>query len=1108
MLKKSFTVTLMLFSFFLFSQQTKAIYGIVFSKKDRKPLDGASIEIVIPEAKKNDILETEPAFTNEKGLFNMTLPVWVRQIIISLPGYKNATLSLKKDKQYYAVYLTKDQTVEIGEVVVNGYQKISRERATGSYVNIDLKTFKQQRTATNLIDLLKGQVPELLFLDNDNPNTLSLRGQSSFFNNESFPLVILDGFELNALSVKSSIISKDGKAAFTNVYQMLEKINIDNIESVNILKDAAAASIWGARAANGVIVITTKKGRTSAPSFFNYNSSFSFQPATDYHYYRKKKGSIDDEIEIARLNVENNLRVNRYSSYYDTSANPAAVQAFLDRKEGLITQAECDRIINQLRGQDALSEYRRLFLRNASTQNHNLSLQQGGDNYSYYASFGYLREEEGIKDNHNERYNAMLNFSSQPFKGVNFSGRINFSREKSQSHSLDSFDRINSYDKILDNQGDYIDQPLYVPQTQKDYEQSGVPYPYDFVYNIKRDFDKSHNTNQSLNVDLGAKLEIDLLKGLKGTLQYQFQKANVQLEQLNQEGYSGLDAIINKSAIFVDDDGDPSTPRVFDPGKGYNGFALPKGDQYLSNIISSSSSGMNVLMNYNRYLTQNQAHYLNILLGVSFNEKNYAAGPEQKFYGYDPRTLRASKQFRNFRDKYGDEIDYEDNMSKYQKKERYLSDYININYTYQNKYVLTGSARLDDSNLFGSSKKYRNIPLWSAGAKWIMKKENFIQSIQFINLLNLKATYGSRGKVDKSSSPYLTLNAPNTDSYIGIPTSLIRHPENTELRWEKKTTANVGLDFQLFNHRLGGSIEFYRDYSSDILYNTPINPTYGYTLQKLNYAAISNRGFEFKGYYTLSLSRDLDYRIAGGLTYNKNKVERVIQNNTVRDLLNNRTYYQGRPLSALWAYQYAGLSAEGKPQIYDAGGKIIDPSTDMNDITGLKYAGQTTPKYFGNFSHTLSYKGISFSALFSYQLGYVFRRTSLDYNSLFSTNTNLPHVDWQRRWKKPGDEAFTQVPAFLPKEVYNNNYTNYYTQSTTLIEKGDHIRWESISLNYTVNKKWLKNTFIKKLQCGVDIQNLGVIYAANSYHEDPLLLQRTNPIKPKPIYSLKVYVNF
>ncbi len=1038
---------------------------------------------------------TKGVVTDQDGNYSLTVEEKEDMVLIaSFIGFLTKEFAVN-GRTVINLMLTAE-IADLSEVVVTGYQTISSERASGSFKTLKVENLTENKTSDNVLGLLQGEVPGLLIQDDPitGSSQITLRGVNTFRSNSDpnaqAPLIVLDGFPLNGESA-SEFIGEN------SVMDVIEKINPNDIESLTVLKDAAAASIWGARAANGVIVITTKKGKVSDKPMISFRSSLSLKRKPDYTDANLASAATSLEVDEWAIN-------DGIVWGYETEPLSLGKQIYYDYVNGDIDETERDRRANELLQNDYINEYSDLFLRNYSQQQYSLSINQGSDKYTYYASFNYVDEKNSLKGNGNQQYSTNLNFNAELLKGVRFSSQLMYSFQEVDDNGAGSLRDNPIYTRILDENGDYVDKPTRYNQARKDAILNGGDFPYDWEYNTKREYDNKDNSRKVRNTTFNAGLDIDLYKGLKAKLSYNYQYGRRDHESYYNEETWETRNRVNDSGIYELLGYDENWNAIVN----FIEVGLPEGgilDRSYSLDYSHSYRGM---LSYDGYLDSNAKHYITAIAGMDYRDVKTESSTLRRQYGYDPQIPSyvdvdfVNRDYISF-DGRGRQLGRPMDVGSIGKDwNRYLSTYTNIGYTYDGKYTLTGSWRLDDSNLFGSSPKYRNIPLWSVGAKWKMAEESFID-MDFLNQLDFRVTYGTGGNIRKGVSPFLTINR-NRNWRTNDPKASIRDFENQELRWEKTTTLNVGADFALFNSRLSGSVEYYSKYSEDVLGSTSVNSTWGLRAQSRNYAEISNKGFDASLNYNVIRQAGLNWNMSFFVNYNENTIEKLDFDTTVPYMVSGGKM-EGNNISSFYTYNWAGLSDTGASQVYNELGEVVDYNTEITNEDALLYGGQLTPKYFGSYRNTVSYKGFTLDVLLSYKLGHKFRKAMFNSDDIEEFASPYLHKDYENRWQEEGDELTTDVPALY---LGTSRYYSYYNYSNIMVEDASHIRVQNIGLSYSLNPKLLNIDVINNITFGVNASNLGVLWKATDLDVDPDQGNYAGHAKNTPIYSFNLDINF
>jgi hypothetical protein len=559
------------------------------------------------------------------------------------------------------------------------------------------------------------------------------------------------------------------------------------------------------------------------------------------------------------------------------------------------------------------------------------------------------------------------------------------------------------------------------------------------------------------------------LNDFKFTSKFQYEFGNSSRDEYHDKrSYVGRD-IYNKTSPYNEDTGVLS-------------HNIPYGDIYDADKTSTNSYLIRNQVSYNKSFNDSK-HHVSVLAGTEVS-KTLTKGNFNRMWGYDRQTLidipiatgpvsASNLWYLN--------LPMPDDHIISEIENRFFSTYANASFTYNNKYTLDGSIRLDKSNLFGKNPKYTDKPIWSAGLNWNLSKEDFF-NVDWVNKIMLKVTYGINGNVNTNVTPATTaIGGLREEGSLAVLD--ITDPENNQLRWEQTKTLNFTLDYDLFNHRLSGDIQFYRKKGVDLLGNALIDPTNGFTHVYKNTSSILNKGVDlsitgivFKG----------DFRWASSLNFGYNEGE-VLENLPAANFFRSmNTPLKGKPINALAFYKYAGLSAEGLPQVYDGKGNKIVAGSDMEDLDALTYK-NSTPKYFGAFVNNFHYKGFRLSTTFNFKLGYSMRNPDIISDAGVHRGYGFAFKSNVARWAKPGDEKITNLPRVSSSlweysDVANLN--SFYNKSDQMHLNASHIRLRDVVLAYSLPKKYLSKLPFSKIEVSVQGRNLA-LWTANKQGIDP-----------------------
>lgn len=1011
------------------------ISGRVLSSDDRKPLAGAIVKVAG---------SSRGVITDDKGGFLITVKIPQEFLIISFLGYQNSTLTLSEPPDSTVLLYLTTLNTQFEEIVVStGYEKTPRERATGSFAFINQDLINRS-PGSNILNRLEDVVSGLTFNRDGSTqgNSISIRSLGTIYANDQ-PLIIIDNF------------AYEGD---------IQNINPSDVESVTVLKDAAAASIWGARAGNGVIVITTKKGKVGKQQVTG-KSDVVWGAAPDL--FRKPQMTVSEFV-----GVEIDLfKKGYYSSAENAQGNPPltpVIELLIAGREGKITNEQVQTEIARLEGKDIRKDYERYLYRSSLLQQYALSLSGGNETMRYYVSSGYDHSRSSAVGDQYSRFtlNASNNFSFLKSRLAIGTG-IYFSTSRDHQNKLKpvSFDAMRSlypYGELADDSG----MPLSIV---KDYRAAFVGQaesqgllPWTYVPLDELRLNDNMAVVQDFRFNLNANYEI--LKGLRGEMQYQAGLGSSLLkEHFRAKSYFVRDLVNNYSQINEN---------------GTLSYGIPKGG------ILDQSNNVSLTHNLRGQLTYkktfNQKHDVSVLSGAEIYSGNRRTS-RNRFYGYeDSHATLKPVDYLGLYTQYSYPVNrrvipFRDGSSHFD--DRSISYYFNGAYSYAGKYTVTTSARLDQSNLFGVKTNLRSVPLYSGGISWNVAQESFYR-FAALPYLRLRATYGYNGNMDKTISAYTTAYYISAAAHTRLPYAQIINPPNPQLKWERVGVLNLAIDWRSASSRWKGSVEYYSKRSTDLIGDTPYAPSSGITSFRGNIANMTSQGIDVEINRKHTAGKIM-WQSTLLMSYAADKVrDYKIQSSTINYLHSVRQPLNDRPLFSLYALEWAGLdSADGSPRGLLNGEKSSDyaailQTTRPSDL--LFYAGR--PRIFGSIRNDLVYKKFSLSFNIAYRLAYFFRRESVFYSDILTANGG--HSDFSLRWRQAGDELKTQVPS-MP-EVVSTNRDYMYRYSEELIENGNHIRMRDVRLQYTVTPRRTV-----PVQVYIYANNIGLLYVSNRHGLDP-----------------------
>lgn len=1014
--------------------------------------------------------------TDAKGEFLLKVPEQESVALhFSFVGMKTQELVFKKGQKPLTVVMEEDSE-NIEEIVVTGYQQIEKRNLTSSVVTV--KTSELQTIGASSIEqMLQGVVPGLSVVNTSaSPGAapkIRIRGTATISGNAD-PLWVLDGVILeNSVPVTAADLnSPDVMNMFNSV---IGGINPNDIETITVLKDASATAIYGTRAANGVIVVTTKKGKANSFNIsYQHTSTVSIRPFYDNFDLLNSK----ERVALAWENYEDGLSI--WSSTY-ANGGPGLEGLLNSYTLGQITKEQLNTMANKLEGLN--TDWFKILFRNAYTQTHNLSVSGGTEKTNYYISLNYNGEEGVDKASEYKNYGGMVKLNTQLFQGVNMGAIVQVDRRDREMYhsSIDLFNYAVRTSRAIplreDNGGLYYYMGSVTGRSNK--------------FNILNEL--ANTSNESTQTDMKGivNLMVNLYKGLKYEGLFSYASSHS----------TARDYATEQSAYVAD-------IRGYEYGEGSEDdmkkSPLPYGGVYNETTYEQRSSLIRNGLTYKGSLVENLS--IDVLLGQEFRNTNYK-GLTSNIYGY-------------FHDRgntfYEPALGESTGHLKRNKTIRSLVDRSNISYygvvsaMYDNRYVLNANIRFDGSNLFGSNPKYRYLPLWSVSGRWIISNESFLSDNEMIDNLALRASYGLRGNIVEDSSPSIIAAALPPNAVTGLFEMEIQQAPNPDLKWETTASFNVGLEVGLFDNRLSLDVDYYLDKSKDLIAYKGVSSVSGFSGKYVNYADVSNQGLDISLSGTIIKNKDWRWTAAFNMGYVKNKVTKA--NSTaqtkylVQSVYTPGEVYEGKPVNGMFSYRFAGLDDIGMPMFYDKNGKVLGVSSEeiVNfpyDIANLKYEGTRDPILSGGLNTRIAYKNVSLSMLFAFGLKNVVRLPARAYVTAPADDANA-NSSIKDRWRPGKDNTGKTIPALSSGDGYiatadGNFYaTDWYNSSDETVVPGDYLRFRNLMVEYQLPGRWVDKVIVGGRKLGnvslkFQAQNLFVLADKRLKGYDPETINYT-----------------
>jgi len=1063
-------------------QTPNVLSGTVVSATNEQPLAGASIKF------NGKLVST----TDGNGEFHLRTSDTSGLILITYIGYKPATTVFNKHNAGpFKIALYPDESALHEVVVSTGYQNVARERASGSFDQIDNKLLNRS-ASDNILDRLNGIASGLRFngTASDDIATgsvdrflgINIRGVSTLSGNVSTdPLIVLDNFPYEG---------------------NLSNINPNDIESISVLKDAAAASIWGARSGNGVIVITTKKGKKNQKLSIEFNGTLTFQNKPNLFYDRNFLPSSDYIPLEQSLFKQGYYNSDISDNYYWSPVTPV-VDLLAAAQAGTITQDQANAQINALKNNDIRNDFEKYIYRKTVNQQYTLGLRGGSEQNAYTMSFGYVKNQDPMVRDGFDRLTVNAENTYTPIENLSITTGINYSRNTTALNNNITYGSginmdytiagVYPYAQLADANGNHL--PVI-----KDYRAS---YVANAVKNgflnwsyVPLDEVALGDDNTTVNdLDFKVSANYKFFKHWDVSVQYQNETQQVENQNYQSKDTYAARNLINEFTII-----NPGAAPI---------YQVPIGgmlDLTHSELISNNLRGQ---LNYHEAFGQH--HDLTGLIGAEGRQLSNSDYTRNSL-GYNSEFGTATEGL-DFRDAlqmspagYGLLPSPSGNMVG--STNRFLSYFANLAYTYDDKYTLTLSGRKDGSNIFGVKVNDRVTPLWSIGGVWDITKESFYK-LDWLPLLRLRASYGYNGNVYNGTA-YVT-GTYGTSSLTGAPSINNLTAPNPELSWEKVQNINFGADFSTKNNRINGTIEYYIKNGKDLIENIPLFSSTGFISFFGNAASTTTHGFDVT-VNSKNISGKFQWNTTLLLSTLNDKVtayDQKLTNSSIKSTTGMPVV--GHSIFGAYSYKWEGLDpTNGDPLGYLNGKVSKDYTSIINNYSAdsLKYNGSLRPTVYGSLRNDFSYGAFTVSANIGYEFGYVFRRPSTSINAAdIIATAGSQNIDYEQRWQKAGDEKNTTVPSVIYPS--NTNRETFYKYSSTLIDNANNIRLLDIRLAYELDRSKLRSLPFKRMEVFGYASNLGIIWRANKYGIDPdLVATGLNPIPNPFTLALGFNANF
>lgn len=1002
--------------------------------------------------------------TDLDGNFEMTIDRPKATLVATYLGMMPQMVTVGSAKDHYTVVMKEDvSTLDEVQVVSNGYQDIDRRRLTGAVTSLKMDDINVAGLST-VDKMLEGHVPGMIFMQNSGDAgaaaKVRIRGTSTVLGSQE-PLWVIDGVVQNdPVNVDPAQLND---LDFVNLLgNAISGLNPDDVEQIDVLKDASATAIYGVRAANGVIVITTKKGKTGPPRV-TYSVSGTYTQRPHYSDRTIYLMNSQERVDVSREMFERGMEFKNITNWVGYEA------AYLDYKAGKLDYSEFSRLANYY--ETVNTDWFDLLCQDTFSSKHTVSLNGGSKNIRYYTSLGYNDENGVTKGQANRTLTATFKLNGN-YEKFNFQLGIQATNNK------------RSYTPSVD--GTTITEYAY--QTSRAipaYNEDGTPWFYlkggtpttSYPFNMLNEMEKTYQNSDGSNINVNGNARYRLLNCLSLEATASLSLANTNQETVYEEG-SWYIAKLKKG------------------GAGDGTSTCPLGGELGVSNTKMKSYTVRLQANFNKVFAYK--HHTSVLLGGEVSSTSYDSykSVNRGYYPGRGKTFATINGTQLARPEY---LAYRNWLATNkptigEQLTNLASAYFTLAYTYDNRYTVNFNTRMDGSNQFGSRSNEKLLPIWSIAGRWDIARD-VLKKAKWVNTLALKLSYGKQGNMLDNQTSRMIIAKGDLDNWYNEFQSTIQNFPNPDLRWEQTTSYNGELTFSLFKDKVSGTIGYYYKHTKDAFLTKKVSEINGVSSYVVNKGDISNQGVEVtlnfkfidqgvdsqgrRGWvwrFDPQLGQVVNQLISKAINDKSNTLRDKV---TYADYLNGSVEIVGKPLNTFYSYRFKGLSpVDGSPIFYGTEDELKDELFERyKNMTEeevwmevLAESGTRVPVIQGGLSNYIGYRQFGLSFNLAYSLGNKIRLLKL------CSNNNIrpyPECNMRReflsRWQQPGDEAYTNIPGLVASDTVNlpwwaqNAYSGnpnkfagsdiyaMYDLSDIRVVSGDYLKLQSVSFRYNVH---------------------------------------------------------
>ena len=1089
--------------------------------KDLRPMQGVSITIKGSE---------NGTATDQNGDFVMPGIDPKTSLVFSYVGYNTVTEKVNA-RSHIVIKLEPETKLMEDATVSNGYQKIQQKYLTGSVTSVKMDSIMQP--GLNTVDrMLEGRIPGLTFMLNSGQAgaapKLRIRGTSTILGSRE-PLWVVDGIvRTDPFPIPPERLNDPD---FVNLLgNSASGINPHDIEQIDVLKDATAAALYGVRAANGVIVITTKRGKPGPPTV-NYNVTGTFTRRPRYSDKDVYMMNSRERVDVSREMIEKRLT-------FRGGGLEAYEKSIVDYYNGLI---DYDTYKEQVDKAETINtDWLGVLTQDVFSTNHTLSISGGNPSSSYRASIGYANEPGVIKGEYNNRYTGVLNLRVSQRK---FKADFNVYLNKGDRHY---------------STPDILNYAFNTSRAIPLYNEDGSLYYFSTIgsstyssfadlraFNMKNELDRTGEKTETMEYTATANLSYELMEGLQinSVLSYTAGDA---------ENRSWYEAKTEEAAQLRVSAWDMYTGTFYpssDP--------LPFGGELTQQSNRKRNYTINGRLDFNRFIDAGKKHLLSAALGGELSSAK-SSGVLQVRRGYYPERghsfasidLNTYPLYASWLKDNGQGVITEGltNLARL---------LFNTTYVYDDKYVVTAIASSDFSNAFGTRSNEKFLPTWALSGRWNLH-EDLLKDVKWVDMLSILLNYGTQGNMLPNQTPYTIIRKGNINSYYGVPQSTLEAFPNPNLAWEKIHDYGAGLEFSLLRGKISGKLGYFFKRTTNAFLTKKVSAINGATSYVVNGGEIENQGVEldlhFRPINNASLSngkRGFMWRIEPNLgqTFNKLLNQTLKTNNILVDpnsigyanFLKGDVPIDGKSINTFYSYRFKGLDhSYGYPVFFGAepenAAKLVQQYNAMPKeqmfMAVMTESGRREPVLQGSVTNFFAYRDWTLNFTFSYSIGNKIRLMQIasgNYGTFRPSSQQNLRKEFVDRWRYPGDESKTNIPALQGNDYISDDrlawwyavnpiittyfaadYYQMYDFSDLRVVSGDYLKLQYVSLGYNFSKDLCEKWRIKGATINLSGNNLFTIAHKALRGQDPSQSGASPNINMsiRPTYSINFNLTF